>query len=440
MVETAENPAPPPADAKDPIRELLDWMNERRGFVAGTDPKLSQTIEKLKTAAEQPGKTADLEFRTRVAYALQDFTGVAGPVMALPEPLREEMSRLAVSAPGLQNARLGDMLRETPNISDRQLVRDIRQAAFEIIRSNDQNGPDAAKRVQDIEQRLPQATAPGTSGPQQPERSAASSSAERADQVHAAASPGEGNQQTRPETSAPSTRSASEPVAGRAPEQAAAVIQGPGLLSRLVSAMAPPAPERRHTPETAPTPLTDRILAFTRNHNEQRSVDAAEASGQRAIEAVRHLTSGPGAAIMAKIQEAAQADPRGLPGVLGEMREGGRHAELRTQFNSALQQEKSLAAAYDAAATAARQYGTDRQAAEAVILRRPNDAVLAARFERLDAEIGEATSRLPGRQDGRSLTDELGQKAAELVRRAVDAVRSVFSREPRASSSPSPSP
>ena len=71
-------------------------------------------------------------------------------------------------------------------------------------------------------------------------------------------------------------------------------------------------------------------------------------------------------------------------------------------------------------------------------------AALAGRFERLDAAIGEAASHLPSRQEGKSVVDELGQKVAELVRRAVDGIRNVFQQEQRpgaaASSSPSPGP
>ena len=98
----------------------------------------------------------------------------------------------------------------------------------------------------------------------------------------------------------------------------------------------------------------------------------------------------------------------------------------------------------DAAASAVRQYGSDRQAAEAVVLKRSEPATLAGRFERLDAAIGEAASHLPSRQEGKSVVDELGQKVADLVRRAVDGIRNVFQQDQRpaasASSSPSPGP
>lgn len=428
---------PAKATQKDHLKDVLEQMHSRRGVIAGADPRLSETIDALRKAAEEPGRTTDPEFRTRVAYALQDFGRLAGPAVAVPKALGRELSALAVSAPGLHNERLGEMLRETPGMNDRQIVRDIRQAAFEAIRSADQNGPDVARRVQDIEERLRPAATSTQPDARQPERPSTDAPAGRTDGVHAAVSPGEGSRVGGPAGSAPG-RGTSEPAAGQ--QQAAYVVQGGGILGRLASAMAGPHSDRPPPPEETPTPLAERIASFTRTHMERRSLEAAEASGQRAVEALQKFEAGPGAAIMTKIREAAQADPRGISGVLSEMREGGRHAELRTQFNNALQQERGLAGAYDAAAGAVRRYGADRQGAEAIILRRGNDAVLAARFERLDAQIGEATSHLPGRQDGRSMTDELGQKVAELARRAVEAVRSVFAREPRASAGPSPGP
>ena len=86
----------------------------------------------------------------------------------------------------------------------------------------------------------------------------------------------------------------------------------------------------------------------------------------------------------------------------------------------------------------------DRDAAEAVMLKRPDPSVLAGRFERLDAQIGEAAVQVPARQEGKSVMDDLGQKVAELVRRATEAIRSALEGGPRdsasASSSPSPGP
>ena len=46
---------------------------------------------------------------------------------------------------------------------------------------------------------------------------------------------------------------------------------------------------------------------------------------------------------------------------------------------------------------------------------------------------------LPGKTEGKSFTDELAERAGDVVRKAVDAVTNAFNRL-RPTSSPSPSP
>jgi hypothetical protein len=60
------------------------------------------------------------------------------------------------------------------------------------------------------------------------------------------------------------------------------------------------------------------------------------------------------------------------------------------------------------------------------------DDNLSAKFEELDAQIGEAVGGTPSRRDGKSMMDDLAQKAAELLQRAVDAAKSLFNRSPSA--------
>ena len=143
-----------------------------------------------------------------------------------------------------------------------------------------------------------------------------------------------------------------------------------------------------------------------------------------------------------KAAEAARNEPDGMAGVLSEMHEGGKFSDLRRQFNAALATDRSLSAAYDKAASALSQFGQDRSIVQDIIARRPDASALTQRFEKMDAEIGEAAASAPSRNDGRSMLNDLSDKAAELVKRAVEAVRSAFSRSPSAgaASSPSPSP
>ena len=68
--------------------------------------------------------------------------------------LREEMTRLAASYPGLRNERAQELVRGTADLDDRSLVRDIRKRAAEITRSSDQGSPDVQSQVEVMENRV----------------------------------------------------------------------------------------------------------------------------------------------------------------------------------------------------------------------------------------------------------------------------------------------
>ena len=175
---------------------------------------------------------------------------------------------------------------------------------------------------------------------------------------------------------------------------------------------------------------------------DERALQQAERSGRAALNSLEAFRTGEGATVMNRIREAAHSEPGGMAAVLSEMRVGGRFADLRQQFNNALETERGVTAAYDKAAAALARYGQQRVGIEQVIARRPDAANLSAKFEQMDAQIGEAAAGTPSRRDGKSMVDDLAQKAAELLHSAVDAVRSAFgrSRSAEAASRAAPAP
>jgi hypothetical protein len=190
------------------------------------------------------------------------------------------------------------------------------------------------------------------------------------------------------------------------------------------------------------TPMGDRIQAYTgrlREGAEEQVFRSAEKTGQAAIAAMKDFADGPGAAMMTRIRDAAKSDPNGIVGVLADMKEGGRYAGLRQDFNVALRQERGFAAAYERAASGVARFGAERVEVDKIAAHRPDCAAIAGRFQKLDAEIGKAASELPGRSDGKSFTDELAERAADIVRKAVDTVQAAFNRI-RATASPSAGP
>ena len=151
------DPRPPAAaSGRDPIHDLITRLDRDASTVAAKDPDLSRLIHQLaETATKRPDRVEDAAFRTRVAYALQDMEKLAGPITSVPQGLREEMSRLAVTAPGLQNDRLQEMMRATPSMDDTRLVRDVRSLAFNVGgRSGDQNAPDVRGGIDALENRI----------------------------------------------------------------------------------------------------------------------------------------------------------------------------------------------------------------------------------------------------------------------------------------------
>ena len=192
--------------------------------------------------------------------------------------------------------------------------------------------------------------------------------------------------------------------------------------------------------------MAERLTAFEKKMQEgadERAFTRAEKSARPALEALQAFSANEGATVMARIHEASRTEPGGMAAVLSEMRQGGRFFDLRQQFNNALETERGVAGAYDKAAAALGRYAQDRTTVQDIIGRRPDVDALTARFEQMDARIGEAAASTPSRSDGKSMIDDLAQRAAELLHRAVDAVKSVFSRSPSAETTaraaPSPS-
>jgi hypothetical protein len=175
--------------------------------------------------------------------------------------------------------------------------------------------------------------------------------------------------------------------------------------------------------------MADRLAAFEKrmtDERDERAIQSALVSGRFALGALQGFSSGEGAAIMNRIHEAAKTDSGGVASVLAEMREAGRVADLRGQFNTALSTDLRMGNALDRAAAALDRYGQDRGKVEDIVERRPDAKAITARLERMDAAIGEAAATTPSRTDGRSLLADLSRQPAEVLRRAADTAKSAL--------------
>ena len=441
------------AERRDPIHDLITRLDRDASTIAAKDPDPSRSIHQLAEAvAKTPERTEAAAFRSRIAYALQDMEKLAGPIGSVPQGLREEMGRLAVTAPGLQNDRLREMMHATAAMDDPRLVRDVRNLAITVgARSGDQNGPDVRDRIDALENRIRLSSA----GPIAPADPRLRSQDERVgrppsapdEQAQAVRSPG--NQATEPQPSwtQQSTRQQSADATNQATPQAMVTARGPGVIAQALATLARNAQMENPSWDRQPTSVADRSErheTIFQQRRDEASIQGAEASQRAALEAVRSFANGPASSILTKIQDAAKTEPGGMSAVLSEMREGGRFAGLRSQFNADLVMERGAAAAWEKMVGSLQQYGADRAVVAAIGARHNNAVALDARFEKLDAEIGKATSMIPGKQDGKSVMDDLGEKLRDVLDRTVNAVKSAFTpsaeRSARASAGPSPSP
>ncbi len=433
-------------EVKDPTRDLLDKLEEAAKFIKQSDPKLAKQIEWLTAASQRPGQIEDAAFRTRVAYIVQDTEKHSGP-LAMSSGIREEMTRLAGSFPGLQNDRVGDLLKTTPGLESRDLIRDIRTLAADTVKAADQKASPIESQIDALENRSRLESAPEHKGA--PKNAGTTGTDQSKTEERVNASPGGGDVNARQQD----------------------FVRQPGTVSRLLSAVRPDGNQVNPNPwDKPPTPMTERHASFRetmQNERDEKVLKAAEVAGVAAVEAMRAFANGPGGSVMARINDAAKSDPRGLTGVFAEMREGGRYEGLSKQFQGEREFSKGFAESHDKAVEAVTAFGRARGAAEAVAepthqpetalggamkaigLRLPENAsppsrtsaeAIGARFEKLDAEVGKSAAGLPGSKEGKSMTEELGEKIKAVVEKAVEAVRSLLNRDARQEASASPSP
>ena len=205
-----------------------------------------------------------------------------------------------------------------------------------------------------------------------------------------------------------------------------------------VSGAASPAPW-----EAQPQPFGERLAAYqarAQAGRDEAGLQSAEKAGRAAIEALDGFRTGEGATVVNRIQSAARSDPEGMAGVLSGMRDGGRYQDLRQQFNNAMHDEAGVARAYDKAAESLANYGEARTGVEEIIARRPDAANLTAKFQQMDAEIGERAESTPSRREGKSMIEDISRQAAEIIQHAMEALKSIFTRSGPEPSRPSPSP
>jgi hypothetical protein len=418
-----------------PIHEIMERLQRGLSDIRDVDQGLAQTVDNLLRQGADPLRVNQRSFQHEVAYALQDVERSRVGTISMSPEARAEATRLAGSAAGLENDRMLALMRSTPGIEDRAVIRDIRRTAAEIGQQADQSTAPIRSQIDVLENRVRLAQRTAEAGPEPAVQSAGTRSA-------APSEPPPQGRQAPGERADDSAREQAQQARTGGQQQ----LFRPGALDVVLRGMRPGDQGNGAPWDPKPTPLGQRLSAFQEKMlagRDEIAIRDVEKSGRVALDALEGFRTGEGAVVMNRIQQAARSEPGGMAGVLVEMRDGGRFSDLRQQFNNALADEKGVTQAYDKAASALARYGQDRVGIEQVIARRPDAANLSAKFEQMDAQIGEAAAGTPSRRDGKSMVEDLAKQAAELIQRAVDAVKSVFNHPPSAEAgsraAPSPS-
>ena len=430
--------AKPAPESVDPIRELLDRMDQLRPLISGVDPTLARTMERLSQRGADAERLAQPGFRTNVAYALQDLEKFHVGRLDLPAPVRSELTALAGTAVGLTNERMQSLMQATSAINDRSLIREIRDLGSRTASLADQNHPQVESRIDVLENRVRLIARPAEPAPTD---------------LSSNPNPGTTPPSRPPNNNGPNRGPDGEPNNQFHPGQGGVGVQGRqnqeqvpvqhSVLDTLLRAMRPDGKQPQAPWEPPATPMADRHAALaqrTQIEQDDRVLTGLQKRGVAALDALQGFANGEGAAVMGRIEAAAKTEPGGMAQVLSEMREGGRFADLRKQFGNALADDKGFAAAYDRAANSLAAYGASRTTAEAVLSRRPDATGFMQRLEQMDADIGMAAASTPSKTEGKSMIEDIAKKAAELLHKAVDAVRNAFSRSPTPGANPSNSP
>lgn len=424
----------------DPIRDVLTRLVASLDQLPESAKALGVKIRELDKDSSDPVSFNQKSVQHEVAYAAQDFEKATGRQLDLAPTQRAEVTRLAGSAPGLENDRMIALLRSTAQIADSGVVREIRRNASEIGQRNNQSTSDTQSRIDVLENRVRQA--PRTAELTNEVR--AGDGAPRAEQTSASTSStntSSGGRADQRQQNDPDPRGIRNGASSQEPPAVQTAVLRGGVLDTLAAAL-----RGNGQPNNAPwdpqaTPFGDRLTAFQARvdaRDQDRVIGRVENSARAAIEALDGFRNTEGAIVMNRIQTAARAEPGGMASVLSEMREGGRFSDLRQAFNTALNDDKGFAQAYDKAAAALARYGQGREQVEQIIAKRPDAANLTAKFEQLDSQIGERAGNSPSRNEGKNMLDDISKTIAEIIQSATDKVRAMFSRTPTASAGPAP--
>jgi len=257
--------------------------------------------------------------------------------------------------------------------------------------------------------------------------------------VHASATPLNSNMPDRIdmelEANEPATPVASqqaEPSARRrqASPQANIGFYGPGAaLGGLLASMRKTKPEEAPKSTAGQINLVGQAATYEQNRMQPRRdeavLDTVKAAGKNTLQSLKALEDNKDMTlILNRIDSAAKQV--GMATVIEEMRPGGKYADLRKQFNVALNENTHIKNDYENTKNNLKAYADQRAEIKEILKARPQ---ARKDFEDLDQDIAKGFLGLPGKEAGKSALNEAADKVKEVLESAVNAVRNAFGRK-----------
>ncbi|BBU63969.1 hypothetical protein MSC49_39040 (plasmid) [Methylosinus sp. C49] len=118
---------------------LLAQLGDRRPHIEAHDPQLTARIDRVSIAFlnDPIERLRDPKFKTDLAYALEDAEKRIEP-LRIDRDLRDQLTQLAASSPGLKNEQMRSLLEKTQTLDDPDLVQRLREKAVEIASKSNQ--------------------------------------------------------------------------------------------------------------------------------------------------------------------------------------------------------------------------------------------------------------------------------------------------------------
>ena len=136
------------------MKEVADRLREAAASLSGTDRAFAQHVDQLARQASDQVRLNQRSFQHDLAYAVQDIEKARRLQLTLSDQARAEATKLATSAPGLENDRMQALLRSTAAIDDRSLVNEIRRTGTSIGQQADQNTSDIRERIEVLKNKV----------------------------------------------------------------------------------------------------------------------------------------------------------------------------------------------------------------------------------------------------------------------------------------------